>query len=194
MTAFIYTVLSGVNVIPNLEKMGIGISNFFKLQISVVTLILSILVFEVINVGVCRFFVENRDYNAPSSKLFFGFGCGHYANVMGTMFLMSLKIFLWSLLLFIPGIIKSYEYRMVPYILAEQPDISSSRALSISSEMMMGNKADAFVMDLSFLGWHLLGAITCGLTEIFWTRPYELAAYTELYVTLRDNWLSRMNR
>ena len=88
-------------------------------------LLIQILVFSVLEMGACRFYVENRDYQAGISKILFGFQSGHYGNVVLVMFFRNLFIFLWTLLLIIPGIIKTYEYRMVPYILAEQPDISS---------------------------------------------------------------------
>ena len=72
------------------------------------------------------------------------FGSGSYLKIVGTMFLRGLYIFLWSLLLFIPGIIKSYEYRMVPYLLAECPEMGNSEAFRISKEMMYGQKMEAF--------------------------------------------------
>ena len=65
---------------------------------------------------------------------------------------------------------------MVPYILAENPDINTNEALARSEEMMMGNKWKSFVFDLSFIGWHLLSVITGGIVGIFWTFPYVLAA------------------
>ena len=103
-------------------------------------------------------------------------------------------LFLWTLLLIIPGIVKAYEYRMVPYILAEQPDINYSDAFSISKQMMDGQKMDTFILDLSFIGWTLLETITCGLTGIFWSQPYIDAVNGELYVWLRDDWMRRQGR
>ena len=100
-------------------------------------------------------------------------------------------LLLWTLLLIVPGIVKSYEYRMVPYILAEQPDISSSDAFAISKEMMQGQKFEAFILDLSFIGWWLGSAITCGLLGIFWTAPYQAATNAELYGNLREDWMKK---
>lgn len=77
-----------------------------------------------------------------------------------TLFLMKLYTFLWSLLLIIPGIVKSYEYRMVPYLLADCPDLSTEDAFRISREMMDGEKMNAFILDLSFIGWKILSSIT----------------------------------
>ena len=106
---------------------------------------------------------------------------GNYWNCVKTCFLRDLFVALWSLLFVIPGVIKSYEYRMVPYLLAEHPEMSSSEVLARSKEMMDGNKWAVFVLDLSFIGWVLLGAITMGLVFIFWTSPYINATEAALY-------------
>ena len=156
-----------------------------------VVILVQILVFSVLEMGACRFYVENRDYQAGVSKILFGFQSGHYGNVVLVMFLRSLFTFLWTLLLIVPGIVKSYEYRMVPYILAEQPDISSTDAFAISKEMMMGQKLEAFGLDLSFIGWWIGSAFTCGLLGIFWASPYQAATNAELYAALRDDWIKR---
>ena len=100
------------------------------------------------------------------------------------MFLKELKIVLWSLLFVIPGIIKAYEYLMVPYILAENPNIDSKRAFQMSRDMMKGEKWDTFVLELSFLGWTLLGVLACGIGSLF-VAPYMQATFTELYEVLK---------
>ena len=101
------------------------------------------------------------------------------------MLLMSLFIFLWSLLLVIPGIYKAYEYRMIPYLLAEDSNLSFSEAKRLSSAMMYGEKWDAFVLDLSFILWHALSSITWGLVGIFWVNPYIQYTNAELYKAVR---------
>ncbi|MBQ3561258.1 MAG: DUF975 family protein, partial [Oscillospiraceae bacterium] len=101
-------------------------------------------------VGMNRFFMENRLSGSKIDRLFYVFKSGNYLNVVKTMFLLNLKVLLWSLLLLIPGIIKSYEYYMVPYILAENPGISSKRAFEISKEMTNGEIFDIFWLGLSF--------------------------------------------
>ena len=106
-------------------------------------------------------------------------------NVVKIMFWRELKIFLWSLLFVIPGIIKSYEYSMVPYILAENPHISSERAFELSKKMTRGEKWKIFVLDLSFLGWRILGVLCCCVGEIF-LQPYVEATYAELYQVMRE--------
>ena len=98
---------------------------------------------------------------------------------------MNIKIFLWGLLFIIPGIIKSYEYYMVPYILAENPGIDSRRAFELSKEMTRDEKFDIFLLALSFIGWYLLGAITCGIGILF-LEPYYQATFAELYQVMRE--------
>jgi len=102
------------------------------------------------------------------------------------MLLYSLFVFLWSLLLIFPGIIKSYSYRMVPYILRDNPDLSATEVITRSREMMDGHKGNAFLLDLSFIGWVLLGVITCGLVMVLWTRPYMENTNAALYLRLKE--------
>lgn len=190
LVSLILSLISGTGITANLERWIEDMTfALWFVVLAAAAIWVKILVFSVLEMGGCRFYVENRDYQAGVSKLLFGFQCGHYGNVVLTMFLRDLFIFLWTLLLIIPGIVKSYEYRMVPYILAEQPDISSSDAFVISKEMMRGQKLEAFALDLSFLGWWIGTAFTCGLLGIFWALPYQAATNAELYGTLRDDWI-----
>ena len=145
----------------------------------------------VISIGLIALLVEILVLNV--FKVLFGFQGGHYGNVVWVMFLMGLKIVLWTLLFIIPGIIKTYEYMMVPYILAEQPDIDQADAFAISRQLMMNQKFDAFVLHLSFIGWDLLAVFTCGIVGIFWSIPYYYATEAELYAVLRNAWLQRKN-
>ena len=85
----------------------------------------------------------------------------------------------------IPGIVKSYEYRMVPFLLSENPNMTKDEALKASSRMMKGNKWRAFVLDLSFLGWHILSAFTFGMLEIFYVAPYVNGTNAALYEALK---------
>lgn len=108
-----------------------------------------------------------------------------YVNNVLVMFLVSLFTFLWSLLLIIPGIIKMYEYFFVPYILADNPDISYKEAFAKSKAMTDGHKMDIFTMQLSFLGWDLLGALTCGILTFLYVAPYKQLAFAEYYNELK---------
>ena len=109
---------------------------------------------------------------------------GGTGGTAGTVFIRDLKIFLWTLLLIVPGIIKSYEYYMVPYILAENPEISTKRAFEISKAMTDGHKWDLFVLDLSFILWDLGVVCTCGLLAVY-VAPYIRATHAEAYYKLK---------
>ena len=89
------------------------------------------------------------------------------------------------LLLIVPGIYKAYCWRLVPFIIADEPDISGKEARARSASMMNGSKWASFVLDLSFIGWKLVGALTFGIVNIVFTNPYEAATDTELYLTLK---------
>ncbi|MBR2639610.1 MAG: DUF975 family protein [Oscillospiraceae bacterium] len=136
-------------------------------------------------VGKNRYFMEHRAFGSKFERLFWAFRSGRYMNVVKIMFWRDIKIFLWSLLFVIPGIIKSYEYSMVPYILAENPRISSERAFELSKQMTRGEKWKIFVLDLSFIGWRILGVLCCCVGEIF-LQPYVEATYAELYQVMRE--------
>lgn len=103
------------------------------------------------------------------------------------MLIRDIVIGLWSLLLIVPGICKAYEYRMVPYFLADDPGLSWKEAAEKSKNLMTGNKWKAFLYDLSFLGWDILSVFTCGLLQIFFVRPYKNLADAEVYRILRES-------
>ena len=141
------------------------------------------LITPVIQVGQARYLTENRTAPAHLDTLFSGFTSGYW-NTVGVMFFMNLKVFLWCLLLIVPGIIKSYQYRFIPFLLAENPHMTADRAFEISTMMTDGEKWNIFVLDLSFLGWRLLGLLLFGIGLIFVT-PYVQTTEAELYAALR---------
>lgn len=143
--------------------------------------LLSIFVGNVLEVGGKKFFVKNQTERASVGTVLDGFKSGHYMNIVLTIFLRNLFIGLWTLLLIVPGIIKAYEYRMIPYILSENPGMNYKEAFAISKRMMTGQKLEAFIMDLSFFGWLLLAGITCGIVGIFYVTPYIEASIAEMY-------------
>ena len=110
---------------------------------------------------------------------------GNYKNVVLTTLLRDVYQILWTLLFLVPGIVKSYSYRMVSYLLTDDPSMPPKEAITRSREMMKGQKWRAFVLDLSFIGWGLLSAITFGLVGIFYSNPYQYATEAELYRALR---------
>ena len=155
------------------------------LVVMIISIALSLFVFTPLVIGAQRFFVVSHYQKAELNEL--GFAFTHsYMNIVKTMFFMNLYVFLWSLLFIIPGIIKAYEYRMIPYILAENPDIDTKQAFAMSKQMMDGNKWNTFVLGLSFLGWIILSMFLCGIPLVFYVNPYILMTNAELYVALKE--------
>ena len=146
-----------------------------------IVLVAKVFVGNLLKMGGYRFFILNQTAQPGIGTLLDGFRSGHYVNIVLTMFLRDLFTTLWSLLLVVPGIVKHYEYLMVPYIIAENPAMDYTEAFQISKQMMDGEKMEAFIMDLSFLGWYLLSAVTCGLLAIFYVNPYVQASFAEMY-------------
>lgn len=160
--------------------------------LGILGILLRIFIFAPIEIGCRRFFLFSRVQKTELNEIGFGFGPS-YKNMVKIQFLRALYTALWSLLFVIPGIVKAYEYRMIPYLLAENPDLSSEEAFRISRELMDGEKWNAFVLDLSFFGWILLSACTCGILAIFYVAPYIAFTDTELYITLQNNRYNRFN-
>lgn len=152
-----------------------------------VVILIKLLVAYPLQIGANNFFMNMREREGSLDGLIFIYKSGKLKNSIITMFMQEFFIFLWSLLLLVPGIIKSYEYRMIPYILCENPNIDRKRAFEISKQMMKGNKWDTFILDLSFIGWHILSTITFGLVGIFHVNPYVQATNAELYAVLRED-------
>lgn len=186
------------NILDNLWITGVlgGIGIGIGMLLFLVLLSIQIFICNPIEAGGCAFFLENArntQEKAGVGKIFSIFQNENYKTIVVTLFLRNLYTILWSFLLVIPGIVKGYEYRMIPYILAENPEISRQEAFRLSKDMMDGEKWNAFVLDLSFLGWQIISAMTVGLFGIFWTNPYVYATNAELYLTLKsresDHWM-----
>ena len=145
---------------------------------------LRLLVFNPLEVGCRGFFTRNTEEPAELYEVKTGFH--PYGRTVGAMVLRDIFTFLWCLLFFIPGVIKHYSYRMVPYILADDPEIGAMDAITLSRQMMDGHKWNTFVLDLSFLGWDILSALTLGLLGVFYVNPYKYSTGAELYQVLKN--------
>lgn len=153
--------------------------------IFVISILLKIFFFNPLLVGCYSFFRENVQYT-PADFSMIGTGFKDYVHTFITLFLRDLFITLWTLLLIVPGIVKSYSYRLVPYILAERPDLSPTETITMSRQMMDGNKWNAFILDLSFIGWALLSIITLGIVGVFWYFPYKYNTDAALYLAIKN--------
>lgn len=137
-----------------------------------------------LELGCKRFFRRNLDEPASMSNIAFAFD-SNYKNICKTMFLRDIYTFLWCLLFVIPGVIKAYEYKMIPYLLSEDPSMSTEQAFEESKKLMTGNKWKAFVLDLSFILWDLASFFTCGIAGVFWVTPYKASTQAALYEAIR---------
>ncbi len=188
--AFIMTVTEGVDYVLNFFGNGAEDSYRFRFTamltaivvvLFIFTTVFGIFVTNVLRIGANRFFIQNRVELPRAGMVLDGFRSGHYGNIVLTVFLKDLYVALWTLLFIIPGIIKELEYLMVPYILAENPGMNRKEVFAISKRMMDGQKFDAFILQLSFIGWQILAVVTCGLLGIFYVNPYMEATMAELY-------------
>lgn len=150
------------------------------LGVLAITILIIALVINPLDVGIKRFFSLSIVQRAEVKEITYAYDHS-YKNVAKTMFFRGLYTFLWSLLFIIPGIVKAYEYRMIPYLLAEHPEMPMEQAFGMSRELMYGNKWRAFVLDLSFLGWIFLCVITMGALAFFYVGPYRALTQAALY-------------
>lgn len=192
--------------------------------ISIVAALLKAFVFNPLQVGCQAYFCDGL-YNPNPSLNDLGKGFKpNYKNVIKTMFLKDLYLFLWSLIsvipvaitaviavvlamssvneawigveivlmvlvmipCMIPSIIKTYEYMLIPYIMAENPNMPTKDAFALTKHMMMGDKFNAWVLQLSFIGWNLLSLCTCGILSIFYVAPYQAYTMAAFYKAMQQ--------
>lgn len=184
--------LKSDNIIINNVNIRLGKNPIALLYRGVTPIIFTLFIIILITVGFAmevgraRFFLRGFEGDVRIGNLVSTFNSSEYWKIIKTQFLRGFFNFLWYLLLIIPGIIKSYEYMMVPYILAEEPNLDSSEIITRSREITDGHKFDIFVLQLSFIGWEILGSLFFGIGGIF-VNPYREATYAQLYNVLSGN-------
>lgn len=168
---------------------GFGLPVIFSAVSVLFAFLYQIFVSNILIIGERRFFLENRSYrNTRISKIFFMYKLRCERHPAWVMLCRSFFQFLWNLTV-IGGIIKHYEYLMIPYILAENPKVGRREAFTLSRQLMRRNKWKFFLLDLSFLGWHFLSLCTLGLLSYLFVHPYAAACRAEIYATLRRNYV-----
>lgn len=151
------------------------------------SLAISAFVGSQVKVGSCRFFLKFRkNHPVEVGELFKSYTDKTFLNVAKVSIIKNLSIFLWSMLCIVPGIIKTYEYAAVDYILSVNPTMEYPRALDLSKKIMNGHKLELFELYISFLGWHILSILTCGLLSIFYVAPYQMIAEAEFFSYVRE--------
>lgn len=141
----------------------------------------------ILSVIIRRSFLEARLYDQiPAHRIAYLFHSKYSFNIVFTMFIKRLYQFLWDFTI-IGGVIKHYSYRLVPYILAENPSMKANEVIKLSQNMMQGYKWRLFKIDLSFILWDLLDLFTFGLVGIFYANPYKLCVESEFFVKVRSD-------
>lgn len=160
-------------------------SYFVLAVIVLISIAISIFVMNPLEAGAQAWFlrVQTED-GSEKGSIRNAYSHENYMRNVETIFFRDLFICLWSLLLVVPGIIKAYEYYFVPFLLADHPDMSGTDILNLSREMTAGRKFDLFVLDLSFILWFLLAAVTFNLSGIFYSFPYMFETRALMYADL----------
>ena len=171
--------------LDSVMAIGALVINGIVIVSTVIGFLITLLVGNAATVGLCNYFIKNTDSKPTFADAFSGFKIKYGRNI-GTLLLVGIKTVLWSILLIIPGIIKSFEYAIIPYILADDAEISSKDAFKKAKQMMKGNKWRLFKLNFSFIGWFLLCVLTLGIGTFF-LIPYIDAANAEFYVELKNN-------
>ena len=134
-----------------------------------------------------RFTLECRTYETvPLYRFFYPIQSRKWPRMAWVMFVKWFYHLLWSFTI-IGGVIKTYSYYLVPYIVAENPTVTAKEAITLSRRMMKGHKWECFVAGLSFFGWEILNLVTFGLSGIFFSNPYKCTFFAEYYAKLRKD-------
>lgn len=146
---------------------------------ALIAAIVSFIIGGVIELGLKRYFLNQHDGQHHEFKDLFS----QFSNWSGAFclrLLMGIYIWLWSLLLVIPGIIKTYSYAMAPFIMTEHPELGANECITHSRQMMDGHKFELFCLELSFIGWAIACIFTLGIGFPF-LNAYQCAARAAFY-------------
>ena len=180
--AYFMTLLMGIRSLVGTDSGAIVV---MLLGAMLLLLFVEIFLTGVYKTVVLRMFLEGRCYEKVSvQRAWFLLRVKKWCHVGVVQLVTNLFAFLWGLTI-AGGIIKHYSYYLVPCILAENPAVGTMEAITLSRKMMKGHKWECFVLELSFLGWELLGILTMGISDIFFTAPYKVAVMGEYYAELR---------
>jgi uncharacterized membrane protein len=148
-------------------------------------IVATVLVAYPVSIGTIRLIMRKRNTGIiQMDDMFSGYKV-NFGNTILVLFMKDLFVSLWTLLFIVPGIIKRYQYCMVSYIVAENPNMHYRDALEMSRKMTDGKKMDIFVLQLTFIGWFLLSALTLGILGICYVNPYYTLAMQECYFYLK---------
>lgn len=181
--SFVFGIINGVNEVVFRGRVASSVIIFI---FAVISIFLFIFVKNVIVVGKNRYYLEQRRYHDTGpGELLFPYKNKRLKNISTIMLFKYLFQLLWDLTI-VGGIIKRYEYLLIPYIVAENPEINRKDAFKISKQLMMGNKYKAFLIDFSFLPWFILSYFTFNLSALFFSDAYIECVRAEMYMRIRN--------
>lgn len=173
----------------DLQVVAVMITLVFGLLIlsTLFKIVVNIFVKNPVEVGVRLFMKKGQNPDNVGMIADMAYAFDHdYGNTVKSMLLAQLSEFLWGLLLIVPGVIKAYEYRMIPYLLSEHTPLTPVDAIKKSTEMMKGHKKEALLLDLSFVPWHIAGILTLGVLELFYVLPYKYQTDAAFYEKIKS--------
>lgn len=133
-----------------------------------------------------RLFLEARLYKKiPVNEAVWFQSVHRWTRMALTLLVTRIFTILWMFTI-VGWVIKHYSYAMVPYIVAENPDIKPLEAITLSRKMMYGHKWECFVLDVTMIGWRILSYLTFGISDLLYGVAYDIAAKTEYYVHIRE--------
>ncbi len=181
--SLIFGILNGINKLIFEEKVGVG---FIIIIGNIVLFIFTILCLKTLEIGKKRYFLEQRKYlDTKIDKLLYTYKIKRNLHIAYILFMKNLYEVLWTFTI-IGGFIKHYEYKMISYILAENPSITKKEAFKLSAKLTKNNKWNLFKIDLSMIGWEILKTFTLNLSGIFYSDVYIETIYAEVYMNLRN--------
>ncbi len=180
--------IGNISALTNPEIVSSVLEGSYKFYLGipqVISAVLTVLVSAFLSLGSVSYFLKiSRNEKATYKELFSKTNL--WLLYIGVSIMTSIFIGLWSLLLIIPGIIASYRYSMVGYIMVDNPELGVFGAIKRSKEIMYGHKFDYFVLQLSFIGWRLLSALTLNILLLYVT-PYMKVTNANFYNSIKDN-------
>jgi uncharacterized membrane protein len=157
--------------------------------ISLLTSLINIIIYGIFGIAFAKFYLDMRQKDKMQFQDFVNNLSMFTRGILGQLW-MTLWTFLWSLLFFIPGIVKTFAYSQMHYILAEYPEVSVTEAMKISMKITKGYKWDIFMMYLSFLGWMILSILSSGI-GFLWLIPYMNLSSANAHKFLLENALEK---
>lgn len=195
---FLGMLTSGSMVLPTYQQLMDAIKNGTEIEmtefalpignqiLSLLSTVISIFIIPVFTFGLVAAFSDAvKEKESPKiGNIFKGFSLKRYLGVVTTELLVAVFTALWTLLLIVPGIIKMFSYAMTPYILNDDPSCKNTAAITKSRKMMKGHKWQLFCLELSFIGWYIVGALCLGVGAL-WVDAYRNAAMAQFYQELK---------